>query len=74
MSHRVNFILDDATWEGLQEIPRGERSRLVNHAVCHELKTFKRRKAVRKIDQMRSTMKPVEGTSESWIRQDRDHH
>jgi len=67
-------MLDDKTWEELQSIPKGERSRLVNHAVDNELQAYRRKKAVLAMDNIRSGMKPVEGASEEWIRQDRDHH
>jgi len=72
--HRVNFMLDDKTWEELQGIPRGERSRLVNHAVGNELQAYRRKKVAQAMDNMRSEMKPVKGVSKDWIRQDRDHH
>jgi len=74
MAHRVNFMLDDQTWEELQSIPRGERSRLVNHAVGNELLNYRRKKAALVMDNIRSGMKPVDGVSDAWIRQDRDHH
>lgn len=74
MVHRVNFMLDDKTWEELQGIPRGERSRLVNHAVGNELQAYRRKKVAQAMDNMRSEMKPVKGVSKDWIRQDRDHH
>jgi len=74
MAHRVNFMLDDKTWEELQRIPRGERSRLVNHAVGNELQAYRRKKAAQAMDHIRSEMTPVDGVSETWIRQDRDHH
>jgi len=67
-------MLDDKTWEELQGIPRGERSRLVNHAVGNELQAYRRKKVAQAMDNMRSEMKPVKGVSKDWIRQDRDHH
>jgi len=74
MAHRVNFILDDKIWSDLQDIPKGERSRLVNHAVGNELLAHRRKKAVINMDKLRAKINPVEGASEAWIRQDRDHH
>jgi len=74
MAHRVNFILDDRIWAELQNIPKGERSRLVNHAVGNELLEYRRQKAVMEMDELRTGVRPVAGTSEEWIRQDRDHH
>jgi len=74
MAHRVNFILDNHVWDALQDIPKGERSKLVNHAVGNELLAHRRKKAAMAMDQLRAEMKPADGTSEAWIRQDRDHH
>jgi len=74
MAHRVNFILDDKVWDSLQDIPRGERSKLVNHAVGNELLAYRRKKVAIAMDQLRTEITPVDGSSEAWIRQDRDHH
>jgi len=74
MAHRVNFMLDDMIWDALQEIPKGERSKMVNHAVGNELLAYRRKKAAIAMDQIRAKMNPVDGASETWIRQDRDHH
>jgi len=74
MAHRVNVILDDEIWDELQHVPRGERSRLVNHAVGHELQTYRRKKAMLEMDKLRAGVNPVAGTSEEWIRQDRESH
>jgi len=74
MAHRVNFMLDDEIWDELQDIPKGERSKLVNHAVGNELQACRRKKAMQEMDRLRVEMPPVSGTSEEWIREDRDHH
>lgn len=74
MAHRVNFMLDNNVWDELQAIPKGERSKLVNHAVGNELQAYKRKKAAITMDNIRAEMSPVDGASEAWIRQDRDHH
>jgi len=74
MAHRVNFILNNHVWDSLQDIPKGERSKLVNHAVGNELLAYRRKKTAMAMDQLRAEMTPVDGTSETWIRQDRDHH
>jgi len=74
MSHRANFILEDEIWDGLQAVPRGERSRFVNLAVNHELAAFHRRQAVVHLDRIRARMTPVAGHAEDWIREDREHH
>ena len=31
--HRVNILLDDTAWAALQEVPRGERSKMVSKAI-----------------------------------------
>lgn len=74
MAHRVNVMLDDGVWEFLQEIPQGERSRLINQAVSETLLKRKREEAFARIEALRKTMKPVPGTSEQWVREDRDSH
>jgi len=74
MAHRVNFMLDNEIWDALQVIPKGERSRLVNHAVGNELQAYRRKKAMAEMDKMRTQMSPVAGRSEEWIREDREHH
>ncbi|QXP84559.1 hypothetical protein [Methylococcus sp. Mc7] len=74
MSHRVNVMLDDEVWASLQEIPQGDRSRLINQAVSETLLKRKREEAFARIEAARMTMKPVPGTSEQWVREDRDSH
>ncbi len=74
MSHRVNIILSDTVWEELQGLPKGERSRFIEGAVSKELELRRRREASRKMDIRRQGMKPVPGSSEEWIREDREHH
>jgi len=74
MTHRINIVLDDAVWEQLREIPQGERSRLINEAVSETLLRRKREEAFARIEELRKTMKPVPGTAEQWVREDRDSH
>ena len=74
MSHRVNILLSDETWLALQEIPKGARSRFVDEAVVGNLRKQRRLEAITNIDKTRKKMKPVQGTSEDWIREDRDKH
>jgi len=74
MSHRINVIFSDTTWEALQDLPKGERSRFIEQAVLRELELLKRRQAVQKMDTLRTCMKPVPGSSEDWIREDREQH
>jgi len=67
-------MLDDEIWNALRKIPRGERSRLVNHAVGNELQAWRRKKAAQRMDELRSASKPVSGSSEVCIRRDRESH
>ncbi len=74
MSHRVNVILSDTTWQALQSLPKGERSRFIEGALMKELELRRRHEAGRKMDALRLRMKPVSGCSEEWIREDRERH
>jgi len=74
MSHRVNIMIDDSVWEELQTIPLGERSRLINEAVAETLLKRRRLAAIERMDELRKTVKPVPGTSEEWVRADRESH
>lgn len=74
MSHQLNIMLDDSVWESLQAIPQGERSRFFNEAAANELLRRQREAAMARMDAMRATMTPVPGTSEQWVREDRESH
>lgn len=74
MSHRVNILLSDSTWSALQQIPKGERSRFVEQAVADNLLRKRRLEAAKRIDKTRKKMRPVAGSAEKWIREDRDRH
>ncbi len=74
MAHRINVVVEDKVWEQLREIPQGERSRLINQAVSETLLRLKREEAFARIEELRKTMKPVSGTAEQWVREDRDSH
>jgi hypothetical protein len=74
MSHRINVVLDNEVWESLSQLPKGERSRFINEAVANELLKRQRLEAIARIDARRAQMKPVPGSSEEWIREDRESH
>jgi len=74
MAHRINVMLDDEVWAQLQEIPKGERSRMISEAVSENLQKRRREEAFARIEELRRTMKPVSGTAEEWVREDRDSH
>lgn len=67
-------MLEDDVWAALQAIPPGERSRFLNEAAARELLRRQRVAAMARMDAARATMAPVPGTSEQWIREDRDSH
>ena len=74
MARRVNVMIDDQIWDELQAIPSGERSRLINEALAQELLKRRRLRAIERMDVLRASVKPVPGTSEEWIRADRERH
>jgi metal-responsive CopG/Arc/MetJ family transcriptional regulator len=74
MSHRVNVIFDDNVWEQLEEIPKGERSKLINEAVSETLLRRKRQEAFDRIRARAAGKEKLPGTTEEWVREDRDSH
>jgi len=74
MSHRTNLVLSDDAWEMLQDVPKGRRSEVVSAAVINNLTQRKRREAAAGMDALRAQMKPLSGSAEQWIREDRDSH
>lgn len=73
MTHRVNVMLDDATWEALRRVPRGDRSRVVNAAIIEWFRSRRRASAARRMDELRAEV-PRVTTQElvDWIRRDRE--
>ncbi|HEX5314530.1 MAG TPA: hypothetical protein VFX38_06465 [Gammaproteobacteria bacterium] len=73
MAHRVNFMLDDAVWQSLQRIGKGERSKVVNKALYEWMKRHRQRGAARRMDELREAL-PAATASEvaAWIREDRE--
>lgn len=74
MGHRVNVLIDDAVWVELQQIPLGERSRLISEAVRRELRQRGRAKAAVAMDQLRKTPRKTSESAEELVRADRDAH
>ncbi len=74
MAHRVNIMLDDRVWEELQTVPPGERSKLVNEVVSDALRKRRQREAWAAIEAVRKSLQPVPGSTEDWVREDRDSH
>lgn len=73
MSHRVNIILEDDTWESLMSVPKGERSDTVNQALRQWLRTKLRQEALQRLLATRNQLPVVAGSAEKWVRDDRDN-
>jgi len=74
VAHRMNLILDDDVWAQLEEVPEGERSRLINQAVSESLVRYRRLRAIAALAALRQSMPKLPGTKDQWIREDRDSH
>ncbi|MHB8425034.1 MAG: hypothetical protein ACYDB9_07770 [Gammaproteobacteria bacterium] len=73
MAHRVNIMLEDAVWRALQQVDKGERSRLVNNALTAWLKAHKRRAAAHQMDVLRASLPAVSAQEIAvWVREDRE--
>jgi hypothetical protein len=72
MSHRINVILDDEVWRSLSQLPKGERSRLINNAIARELLRQQRRRAMEEMDRLRKTPRLTKETAEELVRRDRE--
>ncbi len=72
MSHRINVILDDEVWESLSQLPKGERSRLINNAIARELLRQQRQRAMEEMDRLRKTPRLTKETAEELVRMDRE--
>ena len=74
MAHRVNVIFDDAVWQQLEEVPKGERSKLINQAVSETLLRLQREAAWARIRERAAGKEKLPGTTEEWVRNDRESH
>jgi hypothetical protein len=74
MSHRLNIVLEDEVWESLQAVPKGERSKVINQALANWILQSRRRLAIEKMDNLRKKARPLPGSTEEWVRDDRDRH
>lgn len=74
MDHRINVMIDDAVWMELQEIPQGERSRLIREAVRKELRRHGRSRAAAEMDRLRNMRRRAAASTEELVRADRDAH
>jgi hypothetical protein len=66
-------MIDDDTWQLLEKVPAGERSRTVNDALRQWAKRRRRSDALAEMEALRSEM-PSVSTAEivRWIRDDRN--
>ncbi len=64
MSHRINVVIDDQLWEDLRQIPKGERSRLINESLAERLKQKKRE---RLLDEMQATARGAKPAGEDAV-------
>ncbi len=62
MAHRLNIVLDDEVWKSLQQLPEGVRDRYISEAVAERLRRERRQEAVRKMDELRENLPPLDGT------------
>ncbi|MEE4379409.1 MAG: hypothetical protein V2J55_18135 [Candidatus Competibacteraceae bacterium] len=73
MSRRINVMIDDDTWDMLEQVPSGERSRTVNDALRLWVRRRQRRDAVAQMEALRTQL-PKVSTAEvvRWVREDRE--
>ena len=73
MSHRINVMIDDDTWDMLEQVPSGERSRTINDALRLWVTRRQRRDAVAQMEALRAQL-PKVSTAEvvRWVREDRE--
>ena len=75
MGQRINIIIDDDTWQLLQKVPSGERSRTINDALRLWAKQRRRLDAIAEMDALRAELPGVSTTEVvRWIREDREQH
>lgn len=74
MARRINVVLEDAVWQSLQAVPKGERSKILNQALAEWMLAQKRRQAALNIESLRGKMKATAGSAERWVREDRSRH
>ncbi|MGX2041739.1 hypothetical protein ACWJKU_16650 [Methylocaldum sp. MU1018] len=68
------MILDDRVWEKLQQVPKGECSSLINQAPEEFLLRRRRQQAFARLRERAKTKERLPGTTEEWVREDRNSH
>ncbi len=72
MTHRVNFTIEDGVWQLLLQVPKGERSKLVNDAIVQAMEKSKRLAAAKRSDAWRKRLPLVSNEKVlSMLREDR---
>lgn len=74
MAHRINVMLDDRVWEEFQQIPKGERSGLINQALEEILLKRRRQQAFARLRERAKSKERVAGTTEEWVSEERSCH
>jgi hypothetical protein len=74
MAHRINVILDDRVWEEFRQIPKSERNGLINQTLEEILLKRRRQQAFARLRERARTKERLPGTTEEWVREDRDSH
>jgi predicted CopG family antitoxin len=74
MSKRINIMIDDDTWDFLNRVPAGERSRAINEALRAWIVRRRRKDAVRDMDVLRAQLPRISADEVArWVREDREH-
>ncbi len=71
MSHRINVLIDDQLWEDLRQIPKGERSRLINESLAARLKQKKRERLLEEMQATAGSAKPAGEDAVTLVRRQR---
>ena len=76
MPKQISIMLADSVWAAAQAIPKDQRQALFADAIADAVQKTPslevRLAAAMEMDRLRSTIKPVDGCSEDWIREERD--
>lgn len=76
MPKQLKIMLSDSAWAAAQAVPSDERQALVEAAITKAMQGISsledRRTAASEMDRLRNSLEPVEGSSEDWIREQRD--
>ncbi len=73
MSKRINIMIDDDTWDFLNRVPAGERSRAINEALRAWIVRRRRKDAMRDMDALRAQLPRISADEVArWVREDRE--